>query len=99
MNAILRLWSTSLESQTCCGGWCNCEGGAGVGLNREDRLETHHCGIEEGVVELWIRSQQLASQELCILDVLEQGDLHWVGLIVRQGEGPYSSHSGELIAR
>ena len=52
----------------------------------------YHGRIEKRVVEVGISSQQLASQIFRILDVLEEGDLHRIGLIVRQRERPYRGH-------
>lgn len=53
---------------------------------------TYHCSIEESIVEVGICCQQLASQILCVCHVLEESDLHRVGRVVRQREGPYRSH-------
>lgn len=57
----------------------------------------YHGRIEKCVIEVGISSQQLASQIFRVLDVLEEGDLHRIGLIVWQRERPYCSH-GEVVA-
>ena len=52
----------------------------------------YHGRIEKCVVEFGIGCQQLAPQKFRVLDVFEEGDLHRIGLVLRQREGPYRSH-------
>ena len=52
----------------------------------------YHGRIEKCVVEVGVGSQQLAPQVFRVLDVVEEGDLHRIGLVVRQRERPYRGH-------
>jgi hypothetical protein len=58
----------------------------------------YHGRIEKRIVEVGISSQQLATQIFRVLDVFEEGDLHRIGLIVRQREGPYRGHGAAAVA-
>lgn len=62
------------------------------GRNRDSGDCTHHGSIEKCIVEFWVCGQQLTAQKVCVPDVLEQCNLHGVGLVVWQREGPYRSH-------
>lgn len=50
---------------------------------------TYHLGIEECIVESWIRFEELASKESCVLDIFEEGDLDGIGFVVWEFEGAY----------
>jgi hypothetical protein len=50
---------------------------------------TYHFSVQEGIVEIWVGFEKLTSQVACVLDVLEQGYMNWIRLIVRQRERPY----------
>jgi hypothetical protein len=44
---------------------------------------TYHGSIQEGIVVIWIGLEQLTPQEGGVLDILEQGHVDRVGLVVR----------------
>jgi hypothetical protein len=50
---------------------------------------TYHFSVQEGIVEIRVGFEKLTSQIACVLDVLEQGYMNWIRLIVRQRERPY----------